>query len=232
MRQHAGKVLRHAFQTRDMQHKILAKFNTIIEATNPDLCCLVELDQGSIHSGYFNQMTALVSAQYPIFDIADKYGPNSQLSGMLFHRGKSNGFLAKRPQTFERLYFKNGTKRLIYKIDLWPNLTLFFAHFSLTRTIRAKQFMEMKRLVEATNGDVMVFGDFNTLTGLTELKPLIEDDILTLLNEPDSPTFQFHRWHHTLDLCLVSPALARQCRLDVIPQSFSDHEALLLTVVV
>jgi hypothetical protein len=124
LRQHAGKVLRHAFQTRAMQHKILAQFNTIIEATNPDLCCLVELDQGSIHSGYFNQMKALISAQYPVFDIADKYGPQSHLSGMLFHRGKSNGFLAKNPQTFDRLYFEHGTKRARLDVILRP----FFTH--------------------------------------------------------------------------------------------------------
>jgi endonuclease/exonuclease/phosphatase family metal-dependent hydrolase len=230
LRQHAGKILRHAFQTKAMQHKILAQFNNIIEGTNPDLCCLVELDQGSIHSGYFNQMNALISTQYPVYDIANKYGPHSHLSSLLFHRGKSNGFLAKTPQSFERLYFEHGAKRLIYKIQLRPNLTLFFAHFSLTRKIRAKQFVEMKRLVEATKGDVLVFGDFNTLTGLGELKPLVEGNFLTLLNSRDSPTFRFHRWQHILDLCLVSPALAPICRLEVIAQPFSDHEALLLEI--
>jgi endonuclease/exonuclease/phosphatase family metal-dependent hydrolase len=230
-RQHASKILRHAFQTKTMQHNILAQFNKIIEETNPDLCCLVELDQGSIHSGYFNQMKALISAQYPVFDIADKYGPQSHLSSMLFHSGKSNGFLAKAPQVFERLYFEHGTKRLIYKIQLLPNLTLFFAHFSLTRKIRAKQFVEMKHLIEATKGEALLFGDFNTLTGLGELKLLVEDNFLTLLNSPDSPTFRFHRWQHILDLCLVSPALAPICRLEVIAQPFSDHEALLLEIV-
>jgi endonuclease/exonuclease/phosphatase family metal-dependent hydrolase len=230
LRQHAGKVFRHAFQTRAMQHKILAQFSKIIAETNPDLCCLVELDQGSIHSGYFNQMKALVSAQYPVFDIADKYGPQSHISNLLFHRGKSNGFLAKAPLVFERLYFEHGTKRLIYKIQLREELTLFFAHFSLTRKIRAKQFVEMKRLVEATAGDVLVFGDFNTLTGLGELKPLVEGDFLTLLNSPDMPTFRFHRWHHILDLCLVSSTLAPQSQLEVIAQPFSDHEALLLEI--
>jgi endonuclease/exonuclease/phosphatase family metal-dependent hydrolase len=228
LRQHAGKILRHAFQTKAMQHKILAQFNNIIEGTNPDLCCLVELDQGSIHSGYFNQMNALISTQYPVYDIANKYGPHSHFSSLLFHRGKSNGFLAKTPQVFERLYFEHGAKRLIYKIQLREELTLFFAHFSLTRKIRTKQFVEMKRLVEATKGDALVFGDFNTLTGLGELKPLVEDNFLILLNSPDMPTFRFHRWQHTLDLCLASPALAPICRLEVIAQPFSDHEALLL----
>jgi endonuclease/exonuclease/phosphatase family metal-dependent hydrolase len=230
LRHHASKILRHAFQTKVMQRRILAQFNSIIEETKPDLCCLVELDQGSVHSSYFNQMKALISAQYPAFDIADKYGPQSHLSSLWFHRGKSNGFLAKAPKVFERLYFEHGTKRLIYKIELRPNLTLFFAHFSLTRRTRAKQFIEMKDLVETTSGQVLVFGDFNTLTGLAELKPLVDENCLKLLNSPDMPTFRFHRWNHILDLCLVSPALEPFCRLDVIAQPFSDHEALLLEI--
>lgn len=230
LRQHVGKAFRHAFQTTAMQHAILAKFRAIMEQENPDLCCLVELDQGSMHTAYFNQITALISAHYPVFDIADKYGHGSHTSKLLFHRGKSNGFLAKTPQTFERLYFEHGTKRLIYKITLAANLTLFFAHFSLKRQVRAKQFLEMRRIAQATLGEVIVFGDFNTLTGLGELTPLLEGGFLQLLNSPDKPTFRFHRWQHTLDLCLCSPGLASLCQLTVIDQHFSDHEALLLEI--
>jgi endonuclease/exonuclease/phosphatase family metal-dependent hydrolase len=230
LRQHAGKAFRHAFQTKAMQHRTLAKFRAIMMHEDPDLCCLVELDQGSIHSAYFNQITALVCPQYPVFDIADKYGPNSRTSQLLFHRGKSNGFLAKSPQSFERLYFEQGTKRLIYKIALSTSLTLFFAHFSLKRQIRAGQFLEMRRLAEETCGDVLMFGDFNTLTGLGELAPLLDRNFLHLLNPSDKPTFRFHRWQHTLDLCLCSPSLLSACSLAVIDQSFSDHAALLLDI--
>jgi endonuclease/exonuclease/phosphatase family metal-dependent hydrolase len=230
LRQHAGKALRHAFQTKAMQHRILAKFSAIMAQENPDLCCLVELDQGSIHTAYFNQITALACANYPIFDIADKYGPGSRASQLLFHRGKSNGFLAKSPQRFERLYFEHGTKRLIYKIILTSTLTLFFAHFSLKRQVRARQFLEMRRLAQDSGGDVLIFGDFNTLNGLSELGPLLDGDFLHLLNPPDKPTFRFHRWQHTLDLCLCSPGLLSSCSLTVIDQPFSDHAALLLDI--
>jgi endonuclease/exonuclease/phosphatase family metal-dependent hydrolase len=200
LRQHARKALRHAFQTKAMQQRILAKFSAILKQEDPDLCCLVELDQGSIHTAYFNQITALVCAEYPVFDIADKYGPNSRASQMLFHRGKSNGFLAKKPQVYERLYFEHGTKRLIYKITLSATVTLFFAHFSLQRQVRARQFLEMRRMAEETSGDVLMFGDFNALTGLGELAPLLDGDFLHLLNPHDKPTFRFHRWSHSIRL--------------------------------
>ena len=230
LRQHVSKSFRHAFQTKAMQHRVLDQFSKIIEQMNPDLCCLVELDQGSLHSEYFNQIEALVSTKYPVYDIADKYGPDSHHSKLLFHKGKSNGFLAKTPQDFQHLYFKHGAKRLIYQIVLRPNLTLLFAHFSLQREVRAIQFVEMRALVSRTLGDVIVFGDFNTLTGLSELSPLLAGDFLQLLNAPDVPTFRFHRWSHILDLCLVSPTLATSCRLQVIDQPFSDHDALFLEI--
>ena len=228
LRQHVGKSFRYAFQTKAMQHNVLAKFSAMMERENPDLCCLVELDQGSIHTAYFNQITALVSVHYPIFDVSNKYGPDSNVSKLLFHRGRSNGFIAKSPLNFERFYFEHGTKRLIYKIALAEKLTLFFAHFSLKRQVRAQQFLEMRRIAKETFGEVIVFGDFNTLTGLGELAPLLEGGFLQLLNAPDRPTFRFHRWQHTLDLCLCSPSLAPSCELTVIDQSFSDHAALLL----
>ncbi len=230
LRQHIGKAFRHAVQSKAMQNRVLAQFRALMEQTNPDLCCVVELDQGSPHSRYLNQMAALVSARFPVFDVADKYGLGSPYSKLPFHSGKSNGFLAQQPQVFKHLYFEHGTKRLIYQINLQANLILFFAHFSLNRKVRAAQFHEMARIIEGTAGEVIVFGDFNTLSGLSELAPILANQRLVLLNSPDVPTFRFHRWHTLLDLCLTSPALVSSCRLQVIDQPFSDHDALLLEI--
>ena len=230
LRQHVGKAFRHAVQSQAMQRRVLAQFRTLLEEADPDVCCIVELDQGSVHSAYLNQMAALVSERLPVFDIADKYGPSSPYSKLLFHSGKSNGFLAKKPLIFKHLFFEHGTKRLIYQIELRPDLTLFFAHFSLKQKIRGCQFLEMRRLVDQITGQVIVFGDFNTLYGLSELAPLFANDRLALLNSPDVPTFRFHRWQTILDLCLSSPSLAPSCRLHVIKQPFSDHDALLLEI--
>ncbi|OYU50780.1 MAG: hypothetical protein CFE27_15335 [Alphaproteobacteria bacterium PA1] len=225
---HARKALRHAFQTKTMQHQVLLQFGAIIEQNDPDLCCLIEIDRGSAHSNAFNQIEALRSTNYPVFDIADKYGPRSRLSKMPFHHGKSNGFLSKAPLEFSHLYFESGSKRLIYKIQLAPELTLFFAHFSLSKKVRTKQFLEMRKLVESTTGQVILLGDFNIFTGLGELEPLVAGNVLKLLNAPGVPTFRFHRWQHMLDLCLYSPSLAAEIKLSVIKQSFSDHDALLV----
>jgi endonuclease/exonuclease/phosphatase family metal-dependent hydrolase len=225
---HARKALRHAFQTKAMQHQVLLQFGAIIEQNDPDLCCLIEIDRGSAHSNAFNQIEALRSTSYPVFDIADKYGPRSRLSKMPFHHGKSNGFISKASLEFSHLYFESGSKRLIYKIHLAPELSLFFAHFSLSKKVRTKQFLEMRKLIESTNGHVILLGDFNIFTGLGELEPLVAGNVLQLLNPPGVPTFRFHRWQHMLDLCLCSPSLVPDLKLNIIKQSFSDHDALLV----
>jgi endonuclease/exonuclease/phosphatase family metal-dependent hydrolase len=230
LRHHARKAFRHVFQTQKMQSQVLIQFRKIMEDTEPDLCCLVELDRGSLHSGYFNQIEALVSPSYPNYDITNKYGPNSRFANLLFHKGKSNGFLSKVSHPFSCLYFQNGTKRLVYRLQLTPILALFFAHFSLNRRTRAKQLLEVCEFVRHEIGDVIIFGDFNIFTGFQELGPLLADANLELINVPGEPTFRFHRWRHTLDLCLATPSLARRLRLSVIDQTFSDHDALLLEI--
>jgi endonuclease/exonuclease/phosphatase family metal-dependent hydrolase len=226
---HVTKVFRHAFQNQAKQRFVLAQFQQIIQREAPDICCMVEMDQGSFHSNRFNQIEALTDELYPIYDIADKYGPASRVAKIAFHVGKSNGFIARRLYFFEKLYFTHGTKRLIYKIILGPRLTLFFTHFSLNEKVRALQFSEIRRLIERVEGDIILLGDFNIMGGVRELAPLLEGDFLRLLNIPTEPTFRFHRRHHMLDLCLCSPSLVRVLQLRVIPQSFSDHCALVIS---
>lgn len=227
---HVTKSWRHLYQPPALQRRVLGQFRQIMEAEKPDLCCLVEVDRGSLHSGYFNQIKALQCAHYNSFDIADKYGEMSPISRLPFHDGKSNGFLARTAYPFSRLYFRNGTKRLIYSIEVAPGLTVLFAHFSLKPAVRQNQFEEIAELVAGFGGEVIVLGDFNTLNGLGELDSLLANDRLRLLNRRDEATFTFHQWQHTLDLCLYTPGLETRLGLRVIPQPFSDHAGLLVSV--
>lgn len=227
---HITKAFRHVYQPPAMQRAVLKQFRQIIETERPDVCCLVELDQGSIHSGHFNQIHALMCEDYAVYDIADKYGTDSLISRMPFHAGKSNAFLARQAFDYGFLYFTHGTKRLIYRLTLREGLTLFFTHFSLKKEVRARQFVEIRRFAEATDGAVIILADFNIFEGLSELEPLIGDGFLRLLNRPEEATFSFHRWRHLLDLCLYSPSLESEIGLRIISQPFSDHSALLVTL--
>lgn len=221
---------RHVYVPPPVQQQVLEQFRALINAHRPDLCCLVEVDRGSFHSGYFNQIQALMCGTYCFHDIAGKYGDHRWVTRLPFHRSKCNAFLGKSDFPFERHYFSRGSKRLIYKLELTQGLTLFFSHFSLQQRVRQLQFAEMHRLVKETKGESIILADFNILNGFAELQPLLGDGHLCLLNREDEPTFTFHRRQLVLDLCLCSKSLAGCTTLTVIPQPFSDHAALLVEI--
>jgi len=228
LQQHVRRLSRHFYTNPMVQQKVLGQLKHIIARETPDLCCLVEVDEGSFHSARFNQIQALVDDIYKYHDIAGKYGENSWLSRMFMHKGKSNAFLASKDYPFEKLYFENGTKRLIYRVELTKGIYVLFAHFSLQKNVRLRQFQELKRIIRETEGEVVILGDFNIMQGFIELEPLLADSDLQLLNREGEFTFTFSRRRLTLDLCLCSRALAPRAHLRVIDQPFSDHDALLL----
>ena len=221
---------RHFYNRLVIQQHILRQVKDIIVAEAPDVCCFVEIDGGSLHSAYHNQISSLSDDIYHFNDISGKYGDDRWISKAMFHRGKSNGFLARQKLVFERLYFRNGTNRLIYKISLPDDITLLFAHFSLNRKTRARQMHEVRDLMEACQGEIILMADFNIMGGFGELAPLLETKAMKILNEDHLPTFTFHKYQKTLDGCLVSSGLAERARIKIIDQPFSDHKALLVEI--
>lgn len=230
LREHVSSAGRHLYCSLPAQRKVLDAFKAVIVRENPDLCCLIEIDRGSFQSAYLNQLSSLIDDEYHFYDIADKYGENNPIGRLPMHRGKSNGFIARDVLAFERLYFTHGSKRLIYHITLPDGKALFFSHFSLKRNVREKQFMELRKLIRGKRDDVIILGDFNIFSGFDELKPLLEDTNLRIINDPDTPTFRFHRYQAALDLCICSQNIAEKAELHVVEQPYSDHAAIVLTV--
>ena len=227
---HLRYAYRHVYCSLAVQEAGLKQVLKLIENERPDVCCFVEIDKGSADLRNFNQLEALVSKQYPFYDIENKYGHLSRLRNLPFTRGKSNGFLAHREMNFEKIFFTHGTKRLIYKINIEPNLTLFFAHYSLNKKTRIRQLIQTREIIEQTPGEIILLGDFNIHSGFKELEPLLDGSDLVLLNQPDIPTFRFHKTLLPLDLCICSKRISAKAHLKVIHQPYSDHEALVLTI--
>ncbi len=226
--QHVRYMHRHFYISKACQKQALCKVREIIAKENPDLCCFAEIDQGSFPSSGFNQLEALINEDHCHFDIENKYGLSSRLRQFFMTKGKSLAFIAKHPFAFEKLYFANGTKRLIYRVALSENVTLFFAHFSLSKAARKKQILEARKLMLDTQGEVIFLGDFNILSGMEELTPLLADEFV-LLNDT-RPTFKFHKRELVLDLCISTPGIADQAKLSIVPVPCSDHDALLLEI--
>jgi len=226
--EHALHAYRHLYCSPAVQKKSLNQLSQLIMAESPDLCCFVEIDRGSMGSARFDQLAHLTTEKYPFGDIENKYGPTSILRKLAYTSGKSNAFLARRDYQFEKQYFSCGYKRLIYKISLDNNVRLFFAHFSLNKSTRAQQLLEARELMEREEGETLLLGDFNILTGLQEMRSFLSDGRFILLNDPQIPTFFIHNRKLVLDLCICSKALGANASLKIVPQSYSDHAALVL----
>ncbi len=211
----------------NVQQACLEQLKNIIEIEQPDLCCFVEIEKGNAKR--WNQLSALVNENYAFYDIENKYGQASLLRKLPITSSKSNGFVARHKLEYEKIYFTHGTKRLMYKIHL-PFATLFFSHFSLKAAVRQMQLLQTRKLIEETPGGVILLGDFNIHAGFKELTPLLQGQPLHVMNREEEPTFTLHKFRRTLDLCICSPDIAAKSSLRIIPQPFSDHAALLLSV--
>lgn len=225
---HVSKIGLHFYCPVPPQQLVLTQLKTIMNTEQPDLCCFVEIDKGALHSSYFNQMEALRDDDYCHHDISNKYGEKYILSRLPFHTSKSNGFLSKINFPYEKLYFKAGRKRLIYRLSLPQDTALYFAHFSLKSKVRIQQFEELKKHIQDDGRKAIVLADFNIFQGFSEIEPLLSSTNMKLLNRDNEPTFKFHRKTHILDLCLCSQELVDRIDLKIIPQPYSDHAALFL----
>ena len=228
--QHISRAGRHLYCDVPTQMLSLGQLKAIIDLEQPDLCCLVEIEQGSFHSAYMNQINALMDDDYVYFDIANKYGKNDWRQYMPFSRGRSNAFLSKQELQFERLYFSHGTKRLVYKVVLPNGVHVFFAHFSLDSAVRTRQFTEVRSLIEQCGGEAILLADFNIFYGFSELDPLLKGSDLCIASKEDQVTFTFHTYQLALDLCICTKSLQERLVLKVIDQPFSDHQALLIEI--
>ncbi len=226
--QHFCRFNRHFYCSISLQQEVLMQLKGIIADNKPDICCFVEIDEGSVHSARFNQIKYLIDDDYRHYDIADKYGPGNWLAGLPLHFGKSSAFMSRMNYPFEKLYFTTGSKRLIHRVVLPNGVMLYFTHFSLQKKVRQQQFAELRKLIDAQGVPVIIMADFNIMQGFTELKPFLDGADLTVMNDEKEPTFRLHRTTKALDLCICSKSIADKMELKIIHQPFSDHAALLV----
>lgn len=225
---HIRNATRYLWCPPAVQQESLRLFGGIINAEQPDLCCLIEIDRGSLNSAWFDQLTPLVDGDYRFFDIENKYGNGHAHRPVM--GGKCNGFISRWPVRFDKHYLQAGTKRLVYVVQLADNLTVVFGHFSLRRAVRARQFAELRQLADGLPGEVVILGDFNTFAGFDELSPLLDNSRYLVMNDAKLCTFKFSGLAMCLDLVLCTPGIAARCTVRIVPQPFSDHDAVVVEI--
>lgn len=219
---------RYFFCSNKTQEKVLGKVKKIIQKYSPDICCFAEIDKGSKVGNRIRQIERLVDEKYKYYDIENKYGQKSLLRKFPILSGQGNGFLSSKNFKFKKHYFKNGTKKLIYEIEISPNLSLFLAHFALGEKTRAMQFKELEKIIPRKK-ECIICGDFNIFKGFKELEGLIENANLKIANKENTPTYPTVNPKKTLDLFLCSKNLKIK-KVRVLQAEASDHLPVLIEI--
>jgi hypothetical protein len=219
LRNYFLRFYRYLYTPRTIIRKVRQAIYHLMEREKPDVCCFVEIHRkiGCVPHPHI----------YTCSDIDNKYGLHSILRRLPFFRDNCNGFFAKGDLAFEKYYFKNGTKKLIYEIRLRDDVSLFLAHFSLERKVRQKQFVELREIIKSCKNAILC-GDFNIFDGRAEVEALAEACEMRIVNSPTESTFPAFHPSKTLDLFLC-PKNIRFAEAKVLKGIHaSDHLPVLL----
>ncbi len=212
------KFYRYIYTPREIIRRVREAIHSLMEREKPDVCCFVEL----------RKQKACVphTHAYDCCDVDNKYGQYSVLRKLPFFRNNCNGFYSKTDLTFEKAYFKSGTKKLIYDIKLREDLSLLIVHFALSPNTRRKQFAELQEII-GTRRNVIVCGDFNIFRGMDELSALASACDLQIVS-PEGATFPSSKPTKTLDLFLCPKAMGSVSARTVSDMRASDHLPVML----
>ncbi len=221
MRSYLLQWYRYLYTPQKIIRKVRQSIYSLLNRENPDLCCFVEIHR---KHGFVPHPHAYTS------HINNKYGRFSLLRYLPFFRDNCNGFFSHHQLKFQIRYFKNGSKKLIYDIDIGNGMSLFLVHFSLRRDIRRLQFRELKVMLK-DRPNVILCGDFNIFRGTRELHALAEACNLKIINA-HAPTFPAVKPRKALDLFLCPKSLEHVHAQVMGDVQVSDHLPVLLEMVV
>ena len=207
--------------------KHLEKIIDCIDGLNPDVTGLLEVDCGSLRTGYLNQGELIGRALNQTVYGAVKYAPGSVSRKIPILRRQSNIFLTagkKQPCAFH--YLHDGMKRLALEIEI-GGIRFFLLHLALGKTVRRKQLKTLSEILGSLKTPYLIGGDFNAFNGTTELEQFMEQLGLRSANGADLPTFPAWKPVQQLDYILYSKGI-EPVHFAVGTEQASDHLPLML----
>jgi len=207
----------------------------VIASEEPDVVCLIEVDQGSLRTATDGQVATLrqrlAERGLDYRARADsKYGEDTLLASLPVLGDLSNGLLLRDGHVADAHYLDTGPKRLVNEVRLAEDYSLFAVHLAMSSRGRARQLDEIADLV-AERDRVIVCGDFNAYDGLGELDDLTERTELILHDPgetvPERPLDSLVTDTRTLDLFLTSPDI-EVTRCGALDVQISDHRPVVL----
>ncbi len=175
-----------------VKKNIIATLERLVHEEKPDIVFLMEM--------YGDPDLCAAMKDYEFFSIDSKYMGQGLLSRLpILRRKDCSGFFARKKYGYRIHGLGRGTKKLLYIIELRPDLSLILGHFALTRRARKEQFAEISRLCEGKK--IIVSGDFNVFRGTAELEALMGSRELKVAEA--GATFPTSNPYYALDMALV-----------------------------
>jgi len=204
----------------------LERIISFIAAVDPDIVALVEVDSGSYRSGHLCQAQTIADTLGYHFIVESKYNLHSLAHMVPVLRQQSNALLTKQSiENFRFHYFDQGVKRLVIQTDLRA-VAVFIVHLSLKYRHRQNQLEKLHDLIQETDKEVIIAGDFNTFWGSRELNLFLAATALKNANLTNMPSHPSHAPLRQIDFILHSSGI----RIDnfFIPDiRLSDHSPLI-----
>lgn len=201
--------------------KNLERITRFIQAADPDVVGLIEVDTGSIRSKV-NQAEQIADALGHYSTYQCKYGAASFNHRVPVLRNQGNAFLAAPRVHGERFhYFDFGVKRLIIELEL-DDVAIFLVHLSLKYRHRQYQLRHLHDLVNTAEKPVIVAGDFNAFWGDHEMYLFMKAAGLRSANREGLPSYPSRSPRKELDFILHGPSIAID-HFEIPSVQLSDH---------
>jgi len=203
----------------------LQRIINFISSINPDIVALVEVDSGSYRTGKFCQAQVIAEQLGFNYVVENKYQDDSLAQMVPVLNRQSNALLTRKSiEQYKFYYFEQGVKRLIIQTDL-QKIAIFIVHLSLKYRHRQNQLEFLHSLIEETDKEVIIAGDFNTFWGSRELKLFLAATGLKNANVSNAPSHPSHGPKRQIDFILHSSGI--QIDNFYIPDvRLSDHSPL------
>lgn len=201
----------------------LPRITDLIREHNPDVIGLVEVDTGSYRSRGINQAEMIAEDLGSYFHRCEvKYSKGGLFERLPVFAKQANAILTRGQIRRERFHYLHyGFKRLVIELEL-ETISLFLVHLSLRFGTRQRQLNDLHDLVKASAKPCVVMGDFNALSGASEMKLFLAATGLTSANVDHLPTYPSWRPTRELDFICYTAGIT-PINFEVAGTTLSDH---------
>ena len=193
---------------------------------DPDIIGLVEVDAGSYRSNRKNQAEELANELDYYHCHRVKYPDDGLGRRVPVLNKQANAVLAREPIIRTAFHdFETGFKSLAIEVEL-ESVTLFLVHLALGMRARQRQLGDLHDIIQGCAKPRLIAGDFNTLSGVWEMRMFLRATGLKSANLRHAPTFPSWAPCRELDFICYDPTIT-PVRFKIPHVRLSDHLPLM-----